>query len=69
MSDYAIYSPAMENCRKFIVRMRPVLEGRTSGDNIVFTIRDGEHGFDGDVRYEETWLQDSFTVAVGTWVE
>lgn len=51
------------------MRMRPVLEGRTSGHNIVFTIRDGEHGFDGDVRYEETWLQDSFTVAVGTWVE
>ncbi|KAJ5624029.1 hypothetical protein N7510_000338 [Penicillium lagena] len=54
---------------KFVHRAREVFSGKLGGDHIVFTLRDGDHGFDGDARYSEEWLQDTLKVAVETWLE
>ena len=53
----------------FVERAREVFKGVPGGDRIVFAVRDGEHGFDANARYEESWLQDTFREAVGTWLE
>ncbi|KAL4866227.1 hypothetical protein BDV12DRAFT_138336 [Aspergillus spectabilis] len=53
----------------FVKRAREVTEGKPGGDKIVFVVRDGEHGFDQEVPYEEEWLRDALKIAVEAWLE
>ncbi|KAJ5963181.1 hypothetical protein N7481_013486 [Penicillium waksmanii] len=40
------------------------------GPGVTLTVRDGEHGFDGDLRFdEEEWMQEAFEGAVAAWLE
>ncbi len=57
------------NSERFIKRAREVTAGQPGNEKLVFTARDGEHGFDAEVRYEEQWLRDAFTTAVKAWME
>ncbi|OQE09378.1 hypothetical protein PENVUL_c006G06916 [Penicillium vulpinum] len=54
---------------KFVNRAREVLNGKPGSDRIVLALRDGEHGFDGDVRLAEQCLQDALKVALEAWLE
>jgi acetyl esterase/lipase len=54
---------------RFVGRAKEIFKGVPGGDRIVLTIRDGEHGFDAGVRYEEDWLKDTFKGAVDAWLE
>jgi hypothetical protein len=46
-----------------------VTKGHPGSDKLVLLIRDGEHGFDLDMRYdEEAWLQDALRLAVQAWL-
>ncbi|CAG8025179.1 unnamed protein product [Penicillium salamii] len=58
----------VEESEKFVVRAREVLKGKPGGDRISLTVKDGEHGFDADLRYEG-WLKDSLQGAVTAWLE
>lgn len=48
---------------------RDVMKGKPGGDRIVLALRERGHGFDGMVRLEEVWLQESLQVAVEVWLE
>jgi phosphopantothenate synthetase len=51
---------------RFVARAREI----TGSDKVVLAIRDGDHGFDSDLRFgEEPWLQESLKTAVETWLE
>ncbi|KFH41066.1 isoprenylcysteine alpha-carbonyl methylesterase ICMEL2-like protein [Hapsidospora chrysogenum ATCC 11550] len=54
---------------RFVARAREVFKGAPGGDKIVLAMREGEHGFDTVVRYEEQWIRDTFKDAVETWLE
>ncbi|KAI9373508.1 Alpha/Beta hydrolase protein [Aspergillus egyptiacus] len=49
----------------FVRRAREV----TGSDRVKLTVRDGEHGFDGAVRYDEEWLYDALKTAVESWLQ
>ncbi|KAJ5692402.1 hypothetical protein N7462_001825 [Penicillium macrosclerotiorum] len=53
---------------KFVTRAKQVTEG-LPGNGVVLTVRDGEHGFDSAVPYEEAWLKDAIKTAVDAWLE
>jgi acetyl esterase/lipase len=53
----------------FVELAREVFKGTSGGENIVLTVRDGEHGFDADARYEESWLRETLEAAVRAWLE
>jgi acetyl esterase/lipase len=45
-------------------------KGVGSGPRVTLTVRDGEHGFDGDLRfYEEEWMGVAFGGAIAAWLE
>ncbi|KAL4978839.1 Alpha/Beta hydrolase protein [Aspergillus desertorum] len=52
----------------FVERAREVLKGKRGGDKISLVLREGEHGFDGEVRYEESWMKDALKAAVEAWL-
>ncbi|OGE49603.1 hypothetical protein PENARI_c020G02223 [Penicillium arizonense] len=52
---------------KFVKRAREVFS-ELPDDRIVFTVKEGEHGFDTGLRFEEVWLQETFKVAIQTWL-
>ncbi|KAJ5118856.1 hypothetical protein N7526_010493 [Penicillium atrosanguineum] len=54
---------------RFVERAREVTRGKAGNEGVVLTVRDGEHGFDADVRYSEEWLSDTFKFAVDAWVK
>ncbi|CAI7635525.1 unnamed protein product [Penicillium pancosmium] len=40
------------------------------GPGIALTVREGEHGFDGDLRFdEEEWMREAFRGVIGAWLE
>ncbi|KAL4967122.1 uncharacterized protein BDV14DRAFT_198219 [Aspergillus stella-maris] len=54
----------------FVKRAKEVFRGQEGGDKISLVLRDGEHGFDGDLRYhEEEWLREALKTAVEAWLE
>ncbi|KAL4926182.1 uncharacterized protein BDV17DRAFT_270205 [Aspergillus undulatus] len=53
----------------FVARAREVFAGQPGGDKIALVFRDGEHGFDAEVRYEEAWVQEALKTAVEAWLE
>ncbi|KAL4995945.1 Alpha/Beta hydrolase protein [Aspergillus recurvatus] len=54
----------------FITQLRKVTEGQLGSKNIQFVTHEGEHGFDGDLRYnEEEWLQEALRPVVEAWLE
>lgn len=59
----------MGGVEKFVERARQVTKGLPGNEGVVLTVRDGEHGFDGPVRYSEEWLRNTLKVAVDTWVK
>lgn len=59
----------MGGVKKFVERARQVTKGLPGNEGVVLTVRDGEHGFDGPVRYSEEWLRATLKVAVDTWVK
>lgn len=59
----------VEGCVRFAVKARDAMKGRPGGDKIVFTTREGGHGFDGLSRLEEPWLLDNLRLAVEAWLE
>lgn len=56
---------------RFVERAREV--GKSlglSGPGVTLTVREGEHGFDGGLRYaEEDWMRGAFKDAVNVWLE
>ncbi|KAL6237492.1 hypothetical protein BDW75DRAFT_228678 [Aspergillus navahoensis] len=52
----------------FVERARKVLKGKRGGDEILLVLKDGEHGFDGEIRYEEEWMKEALKVAVEAWL-
>ncbi|KAL5044849.1 hypothetical protein BDW71DRAFT_215473 [Aspergillus fruticulosus] len=54
----------------FITRLRKVTKGQLGNKNIQFVTHEGEHGFDGNLRYnEEQWLQEALRPVVEAWLE
>lgn len=53
---------------KFVSRAREVLEGGGRGGEVTLTVRDGDHGFDGDARLTEPWIQDAIRGPVDAWL-
>ncbi|KAJ5753915.1 uncharacterized protein N7511_008068 [Penicillium nucicola] len=49
---------------RFVVRAREVF----GDERIVFTVMEGEHGFDTGLRLEEGWLRETFKVAIQHWL-
>ncbi|KAL6232827.1 hypothetical protein BDW75DRAFT_216715 [Aspergillus navahoensis] len=50
----------------FITRLRKVTNGQLGHDKIQFITHEGEHGFDGDLRYNKTeWLQEGIEARGG----
>ncbi|OQD81888.1 hypothetical protein PENANT_c024G09008 [Penicillium antarcticum] len=54
---------------KFMGRVQEITAGKAGNEGVVLALRDGEHGFDLDVRYNEDWLKDTFKFAVDAWVK
>ncbi|CBF73570.1 uncharacterized protein ANIA_07943 [Aspergillus nidulans FGSC A4] len=52
----------------FVERAREVLQGKPGAERISLVLRDGEHGFDAEVRYEEQWMKEALQTAVGAWL-
>jgi hypothetical protein len=52
-----------------VARAREVTKGQPVSEKIVLVLQDGEHGFDSELRYEETWLKDALRTAVEVWLE
>lgn len=59
----------LHSIQKFVDRARQVTNGFPGRDGLILTVRDGDHGFDGDARFEDEWLQDALQIAVQTWLE
>lgn len=59
----------VEGCERFAVKAREAMKGRPGGNKIVFSAREGGHGFDGLSRLEEPWLLDNLKFAVEAWLE
>lgn len=55
----------LADSQTFVERGREVI----GNEGARFTVRDGEHGFDCEFRYEESWVKEALRVAVGAWVE
>jgi hypothetical protein len=54
----------------FVARLREVTKGRPGGDKNQFITHEGEHGFDGNLRYaKEEWLQDALRPVVKAWLK
>ncbi|KAL3429638.1 Alpha/Beta hydrolase protein [Aspergillus tetrazonus] len=52
----------------FVERAREVLQGKPGAERISLVLRDGEHGFDAEVRYEEQWMKEALQTAVEAWL-
>lgn len=50
---------------RFVERAREV----TGNEGVRLTVRDGEHGFDCEFRFEEPWVREALRVAVEAWME
>ncbi|RHZ52471.1 hypothetical protein CDV55_100351 [Aspergillus turcosus] len=59
----------VEQSEKFVAKAREVMKGKPGGDKIVLTLREGDHGFDGEVPLEEEWLSSTLKEAVEAWLE
>ncbi|KAL3443428.1 Alpha/Beta hydrolase protein [Aspergillus insuetus] len=60
----------VRGAERFIEKARDVTKGQPGSDKLVLSIRDGEHAFDLDMRYdEEAWLQDALKLAVQAWLQ
>lgn len=61
----------VEDVEGFVDRARVIGEELAlQGPGVTLTIKDGDHGFDGDLRYdEEEWLREAFGEAVRVWLE
>ncbi|KAI9925572.1 hypothetical protein MW887_005953 [Aspergillus wentii] len=58
----------VDGSEKFVAKARGTFKGQPGGDNIVLTLRDGEHGFDNGVHLDE-WVGEAIAVAVESWLE
>ncbi|KAJ0419183.1 Alpha/Beta hydrolase protein [Aspergillus carlsbadensis] len=59
-----------DHSEPFVEKLRKVTKGKPVHDLIQFVKREGEHGFDGNLRYaEEEWLQDALEPVVKAWLE
>ncbi|KAJ0413427.1 Alpha/Beta hydrolase protein [Aspergillus carlsbadensis] len=52
----------------FVPWAKEVLKGKPGGDKISLVFQEGEHGFDGDIRYDEPWLHEALQMAVRAWL-
>ncbi|KAE8161558.1 Alpha/Beta hydrolase protein [Aspergillus tamarii] len=59
----------LEDVEQFMVRLLEATKGLPSGGKVVLALRDGDHGFDMDNRYEDEWLQNALKLAVDAWLE
>ncbi|KAL4910526.1 hypothetical protein BDW74DRAFT_184425 [Aspergillus multicolor] len=58
-----------DHSEPFIERLKQVTKGRPVHDKIQFITHEGEHGFDGNLRYaEEEWLQEALKPVVNAWL-
>ena len=58
-----------DGVKKFVKRASEVTLGKAGNEGVVLAVRDGEHGFDLDVRYNEQWLRDTLKFTVDTWLK
>ncbi|KAF7588380.1 hypothetical protein BBP40_005773 [Aspergillus hancockii] len=63
-----IIVPAEGN-EKFFEKVREVMMGKPGADKVILTLREGDHGFDGETPLEEEWLQEHLKTAVEAWLE
>ncbi|KAL5049328.1 hypothetical protein BDW71DRAFT_175675 [Aspergillus fruticulosus] len=52
----------------FVERAREVLKGKRGGDRISLVLKEGEHGFENEVRYAEEWVKEALKTAVEAWL-
>lgn len=52
----------------FVARAREVFRGQPGGDKVSLIFQDGEHGFDGEMPYDEPWLKEALQTAVEAWL-
>ncbi|KAL4813005.1 Alpha/Beta hydrolase protein [Aspergillus spinulosporus] len=61
---------SLHHSEPFIARLNKVTKSQPGNDKIQFITHEGEHGFDGDLRYiEEPWLQEALRPAVDVWLD
>ncbi|CEL10548.1 hypothetical protein ASPCAL13665 [Aspergillus calidoustus] len=59
-----------DHSEPFVAKLRKVTKGKPVNDLIQFVTHEGEHGFDGELRYaEEEWLRDALEPVVKAWLE
>jgi acetyl esterase/lipase len=55
---------------RFVERANEALKARSDEEGgVTLTVKDGEHGFDGPIRLDEVWLQDTMRKAISVWLE
>jgi hypothetical protein len=52
----------------FVESAKEVLQGKPGAERISLVLRDGENGFDAEVRYEEQWMKEALQTAVEAWL-
>ncbi|KAK9349608.1 hypothetical protein V1505DRAFT_357747 [Lipomyces doorenjongii] len=45
----------LEDVKKFVTRAQEVTKGLSGNEGLLLAVKDGEHGFDGNVPFEEPW--------------
>ncbi|RAL06088.1 uncharacterized protein BO80DRAFT_370477 [Aspergillus ibericus CBS 121593] len=53
----------------FVDKARAALKGKPGGDKIALALQPGSHGFEGNTRSDEAWLQENLRVALEAWLE
>ncbi|CAK39459.1 hypothetical protein CBS115989_2047 [Aspergillus niger] len=53
----------------FVDKARKVMKGKPGGDKIILALRPGGHGFEGETRGDEEWLQENLRAAIEAWLE
>ena len=59
---------SLRDVEKFVARAREVTKGLPGNEGVVLTVRDGDHGFDCNARFDEVWLQKAFEFAIENWL-
>ncbi|KAJ6031411.1 hypothetical protein N7540_002143 [Penicillium herquei] len=54
---------------EFVARVKEVTKGLSGDEKVILTVRDGEHGLDTNIPYEQPWLREAIKAAVDAWLK